>query len=150
MDNQKPNEGSARDLGREGAGSSMGKDQPGSRSGGPGNTGATGGSGGMAGGIADNLSKSTADVHKTIDKAADAAQPVVDRLASTAHASVDKMSGALTDASQRMDEKSRQLTEAYRHFADTGRDYVRSSPATSVLVALGAGYVLAKLLSRRA
>ena len=151
MDNQKPNEGSARDLGREGAGSSMGKDLPGSRSGMPGNTGATGSGGmtGMASGVADNLSKSTADMHRTIDKAADAAQPVVDRLATSAHAGVDKVSGALTDASQRMDEKSRQLTEAYRHFADTGRDYVRSSPATSVLVALGAGYVLARLLARR-
>ena len=34
-----------------------------------------------------------------------------------------------------MDEKTRQLTDAASNFADTGRDYVRSSPATSVLVA---------------
>ena len=151
MDNQKSNEGSARDLGREGAGSSMGKDQAGSRSGNTGaGMGATGiGGTGMGASAADTLSKSAADMHKTIDKAADAAQPAVDRLASTAHQGVDKVSGALTDASQRMEEKSRQLTEAYRHFADTGRDYIRSSPATSVLVALGAGFILARMLGRR-
>jgi ElaB/YqjD/DUF883 family membrane-anchored ribosome-binding protein len=88
-------------------------------------------------------------MHKTIDKAADAAQPVVDRLASSAHAGVDKMSGALSGASQKMDEKSRQLADAASRFADTGREYVRSSPATSVLVALGAGYILSKILGGR-
>jgi ElaB/YqjD/DUF883 family membrane-anchored ribosome-binding protein len=128
MDNQKSKDGSGRDLGREGAGSSMGKDL-GSHSG----AGAS----------------STAELHKTIDKAADAAQPVVDRLATSAHDSVDKVSGALTEASARMDEKTRQLSEAYQHFAETGRAYVRSSPATSVLLALAAGFTLAKLLSRR-
>jgi ElaB/YqjD/DUF883 family membrane-anchored ribosome-binding protein len=142
MDNQKTNEGSGRDIGRDGAGSSMGK---GSSSGS--GSGSNAGSG--SGGIAQDLSKSTTDVHKTIDKAADVAQPMVDRLASTAHDGVDKVSGALTDASARMEEKSRQLSEAYKHFADTGRDYVRSSPATSILVALAAGYTLSKLLSRR-
>ena len=41
------------------------------------------------------------------------------------------------------------LTEAYQHFAETGRGYVRTSPATSVMVAMAAGFVLAKLLSGR-
>ncbi len=95
------------------------------------------------------LDKSAADMHKTIDKAAEAAKPMADRLATTAHTSVDKMSSALTDASARLDEKSKQLQEAYGRFADTGRDYVRSSPATSVLIALAAGYTLSKLLGRR-
>ncbi|MES2325482.1 MAG: hypothetical protein V4633_24800 [Pseudomonadota bacterium] len=126
MDNQKSNEGSGRNLGSEGSGSSMGK--------------------GM--GSAD-MAKATGELHKTIDKAADAAAPVAERLASSAHAGVDKVSGALTTAGSRMEEKSKQLADAYRHFADTGRDYVRSSPATSVLVAVGAGYLLSKLLSRR-
>lgn len=134
MDNQKTNDGSGRDIGREGAGSSMGKGMS---------------SGSSSGGLGQDLSKSTTDLHRTIDKAADAAQPVVDRLASSAHEGVDKVSGALTDAGARMEEKSRQLSEAARHFADTGRDYVRSSPATSILVALAAGYTLSKLLNRR-
>jgi ElaB/YqjD/DUF883 family membrane-anchored ribosome-binding protein len=125
MDKQKSNDGNARDLGSEGSGSSMGKD------------------------IGSDISKGASEIHKSIDKTAGAAQPAVDRMTSSAHAGVDKMSGALTDASRRMDEKTRQLTDAYHHFTETGRDYVRSSPATSILVALAAGYTLSKLLSRR-
>lgn len=127
MDNQKSNDGNARNIGSEGAGSSMGKD-----------LGST--SGGNMG---------SADIHQTIDKAADAAQPMADRLASSAHEGVDKVSSALTGVSARMDEKTKQLGEAYNKFAETGRGYVRSSPATSVLVAVGAGFVLSKLLGRR-
>lgn len=162
MDNQKSNDGSARDQGREGAGTSMGKDmgasnKPGS-TGDSGNTGSTGNTGSssvidkakdMATGLSKDLATGASDIHKTIDKAADAAQPVVDRLASSAHASVDKVSGALSGATKSVDEKSRQLVDAASKFADTGREYVRSSPATSVLVALGAGYVLSKIFGSK-
>lgn len=96
-----------------------------------------------------DLSKPTADAHKTIDKALDAAQPMADRLATSAHAGVDKVSNALTDAGARMEDKTKQLTDAYQHLATSGREYVRSSPATSVLVALAAGYTLSKLFGRR-
>ncbi len=140
MDNQKSNEGSARNVGTEGSGSSMGKDLGSSKSG-AGSPGGISGPGGMSG--------MGQDLHKTIDKAADAAQPVVERLATSAHEGVDKMSGALTDAHARLEEKTRALTEAYQHFAETGRGYVRTSPATSVMVAMAAGFVLAKLLSGR-
>lgn len=138
MDNQKSNDGSARNVGSEGSGSSMGKDLSKDMSGnlGPGGNQGSGSTG-------------ASDLHRSIDKAADAAQPMADRLASSAHAGVDKVSGALTGASARMEEKTKQLGEAYRHFADTGRDYVRTSPATSILVALAAGYTLSKLLGRR-
>lgn len=162
MDNQKSNDGSARDLGREGAGTSMGKDlgslnKPGN-TGNTGNTGSTGSTGSnsvmdkakdMATDLSKNLSAGASDMHKTIDKAADAAQPVVDRLASSAHAGVDKVSGALSGATKSVDEKSRQLVDAASKFADTGREYVRSSPATSVLVALGAGFILSKIFGGR-
>lgn len=145
MDNQKPNDGNARNQGLSGAGTSMGKDNDTNRDG--------GNMGGMpkdlAKDVSKDISKNASDIHKTIDKAADAAQPVVDRLATSAHAGVDKVSDALTGVTQRMDDKSRQLTDAYRNFADTGREYVRSSPATAVLVALGVGYTLSKLLGRR-
>lgn len=136
MDNQQSNDGNARNVGSEGAGSSMGKDLGSSN---------TGGNSGRDA----NINKGAADLHKSIDKAAEAAQPMVDRLASSAHEGVDKVSGALTGVSTSMTEKTRQLGEAYNKFAETGRDYVRSSPATSVLVAVGAGFVLSKILRRR-
>jgi ElaB/YqjD/DUF883 family membrane-anchored ribosome-binding protein len=85
------------------------------------------------------------DMHKTIDKAAQAAQPMVDRLVNTAHASVDKMSGMLSGASQTMGERSQQLNEAYQNAAESGREYVRNNPGSAVLMALGAGFLLAKL-----
>ncbi|MBC7453580.1 MAG: hypothetical protein H7335_07720 [Massilia sp.] len=96
-----------------------------------------------------NVPTSAADMNKSIDKVADAAHPAVDRLAESAHAGLDKVSGALAGATRSMDERTRQLTEAARTFADSGREYVRSSPATSVLAALGAGYLLAKFLGNR-
>lgn len=149
MDNQQSNEGSGRDEGLEGSGSSMARDTGANRAGGSG-AGSTGSAGSdMSSEKSKDMSKSAADMHKTIDKAAGAAQPVVDRMASTAHAGVDKMSGALSGATKGMEEKSRQLTEAYQHFADTGREYVRNSPATSLLVAVGAGFILSKLLGGR-
>lgn len=102
-----------------------------------------------AGNMSKDIGNTSGELHKDIDKAAAAAQPVVDKLASSAHAGVDKVSTALTGASQQIDDKSRQLSEAYSRFAETGRGYVRNSPATSVLVALAAGYGLSKLLNLR-
>jgi ElaB/YqjD/DUF883 family membrane-anchored ribosome-binding protein len=127
MDNQKPSDGSGRNIGSEGAGTSLGKDVGGSMSGGSDLSGA----------------------RKVLDKAEAAAGQAVDRLAGSAHEGVDKVSGALSEAGSRVSEKSKQLADAYQHFAETGRGYVRSSPATSVLVALAAGYALAKIFNSR-
>ncbi len=171
MDNQKTQQGNGSNIGNDGSGSSMGKDLNKDIGGNDHITSKTVGFGNLDHGIdksqsldksADKsqdttqaksldkqLDKSATDMHKTIDKAAEAAKPMADRLATTAHTSVDKMSSALTDASARLDEKSKQLQEAYGRFADTGREYVRTSPATSVLIALAAGYTLSKLLGRR-
>ena len=154
MDNQKSNDGNARNIGSEGAGSSMGKDIGKDMSGNLDQvTSKTVGFGNLDNGIDKSMDKSidkgAADMHKSIDKAAGAAQPMAERLASSAHASVDKVVGALSGVGGSMDEKSKQLIDAYGKFAETGREYVRTSPATSVLVALGAGYILSKLLGRR-
>jgi ElaB/YqjD/DUF883 family membrane-anchored ribosome-binding protein len=144
MDNQKSNDGNARNVGNEGSGSSMGKDLNKDSSGNFGQS-----AGGNQGSTGTDINKTATEAHKSIDKAAEAAPAMADRLATSAHAGVDKVQGALTDASARMEEKTKQLSEAYKHFAETGRDYVRTSPATSILVALAAGYTLSKLLGRR-
>ena len=162
MDNQKSNDGNASNIGNVGSGSSMGKDMNGGMDSG---SSKTVGFGSLDNGIDKTLEKTmdmskdktmdksfgqgASSMHSTIDKAADAAQPMAERLATSAHAGVDKVVGALSGVGGSMDEKTKQLTEAYGKFAETGRDYVRTSPATSVLVALGAGFVLSKLLGRR-
>jgi ElaB/YqjD/DUF883 family membrane-anchored ribosome-binding protein len=91
------------------------------------------------------------EMHKTIDKAAEAAQPMVERVVSTAHAGVDKLSGLLSGASEQFSNRSAQMNDTYQQLADSGREYVRNKPGTAVAIALGAGYILAKLLggSRR-
>lgn len=197
MDNQKTNDGNARNIGSAGSGSSMGKDMSkdsgsgmdnlGSKSVGMGNldsldktgssslgtqdksTSAFGSSqdktpsalgtsqdktttatGSFSGSNMDrNVDKTASNAHSSIDKMAESAKPMADRLASSAHAGVDKVSGALSGVGGNMEEKTKQLTEAYDKFAETGREYVRSSPATSILVALAAGFTLSKIFGGR-
>ncbi|TFW28527.1 hypothetical protein [Massilia horti] len=209
MDNQKSNEGSARNLG-QGLGTSMGKDQTagnqgkdqmagGSKGGtsstggvsnastssmgssGAGSSGSMGnstvgssGTGTMSGtaatthsGVSMGGSRMSQDssqrsqessqsgiasvvnpeqMHRTIDKAAQAAQPMVDRLASSAHAGVDKMTDMINGASQGLGQRQQQLSDAATQWMASTREYVRQKPATALVIALSAGYVLAKLL----
>ena len=90
-------------------------------------------------------------LHKTIDKAGEAAQPIVERVVSTAHAGVDKLSGLLSSASGQFSNRSAQMNDTYQQLSDSGREYVRNKPGTAVAIALGVGFVLAKMLggSRR-
>jgi ElaB/YqjD/DUF883 family membrane-anchored ribosome-binding protein len=88
-------------------------------------------------------------LHEGIDKAADSAQPIVDRLAQTAHAAVDKVQHSLSGVQGTMTEKQRQLAESYGHYLDTGRDYVRMKPATAIAGAFVAGFLLAKIFGGR-
>jgi ElaB/YqjD/DUF883 family membrane-anchored ribosome-binding protein len=97
-----------------------------------------------------------ADLHGAIDKAADKAHPAIDRMATSAHGGVDKVGDTLSKAGDTLDdvqvtlaERTKQLGQAYKRFAETGRGYVRTSPAVSVLVAVAAGYGLSKLLGSR-
>lgn len=105
-------------------------------------------SGGASGGSM-TMPHSAADLHQTIDKAASAAQPVVERIATSAHAAVDKLATSFSGVGGMVDDKSKQLSEAYGHFLDSGRDYVRSRPASSVLMALAAGWIIAKMTGGR-
>jgi ElaB/YqjD/DUF883 family membrane-anchored ribosome-binding protein len=89
------------------------------------------------------------ELHKSIDKAAEAAQPIVERVVSSAHAGVDKLSGLLSGASTQFSDRSAQMSDTYQQLADSGREYVRNKPGTAVAIALGAGYILAKLLGGR-
>jgi ElaB/YqjD/DUF883 family membrane-anchored ribosome-binding protein len=86
------------------------------------------------------------EMHKSIDKAAEAAQPMVERVVSSAHAGVDKLSGMLSSASETFGNRKVQMNDTYQQLADSGREYIRNKPGTAVAIALGAGYILAKLL----
>jgi ElaB/YqjD/DUF883 family membrane-anchored ribosome-binding protein len=88
-------------------------------------------------------------LHDGIDKAAQSAQPIVERLASSAHAAVDKVQHSLSGMQGTMGEKQRQLTDAYGHYLDSGREYVRMKPATAIAGAFVAGFLLAKIFGGR-
>ena len=91
------------------------------------------------------IGNKTDRVHDTIDKAAQSAQPIVERLASTAHAAVDKVQHSLSGMQGTMGDKQRQLAESANHYLDSGREYVRMKPATAIAGAFVAGFLLAKM-----
>ncbi len=90
-----------------------------------------------------------AELHSAIDKAAERIPPATERLASRAHAGVDTVGDTIENVSGSVLERGKQLGVAYSRFAETGRGYVRTRPAVSLLVAVAAGYGLSKLLGSR-
>lgn len=99
------------------------------------------------GGIKAAISSITPDkVHAGIDKAAQAAQPVVDNLASKAHAGVDKVSGLIGSAQEKFGDRSTQLSEKCSDLSAQGKEYVKNNPGSALLAAVGVGFILAKLL----
>jgi ElaB/YqjD/DUF883 family membrane-anchored ribosome-binding protein len=104
--------------------------------------------GGMGNG-SDKMTQATSTAHRKIDQMAESAQPMVDRLASAAHAGVDRMTGMLSGSSQSLSERTRQMNDAYQNLAESTREYVRQKPGASLLMAVGAGFILAKLLGGR-
>ncbi|PUA20102.1 hypothetical protein [Glaciimonas sp. PCH181] len=99
-------------------------------------------------GVASRIKDKSDDLHHGIDKAAENAKPAVDNLAANAHTGVDQVSSALTVATEKLAQRTHELTETYQRYAETGRRYVRESPAVSIGLALALGYVLAKLFNR--
>ena len=86
-----------------------------------------------------------ADLHGAVDRAAGQAQPMADRLAASAHDGIDKVGDTLDDVSVTLATRGKQMGVACHRAAETGRGYVRHSPAMSLLVAAAAGYGLSKL-----
>lgn len=89
-----------------------------------------------------------AGLHEAIDKTADHVQPAIDRLTSKAHEGVDQVGETLNDVSNAVAGGTRQLGDAYKRFAVTGRNYVRDRPTVSLLAAVAVGYGLSKLLGK--
>lgn len=103
-----------------------------------------------------NTQDTRKDLHSTIDKVAEQAQPLIDKVATRAHDSVDQVgdkieqvSDTVSKASERLMARGKQLGAACQRAGETGRGYVRERPAVSLLVALAAGYGLSKLLGSR-
>jgi len=86
-------------------------------------------------------------LHEKIDQVAQGAQPLVDKLVSTAHAGVDRISGMLSGASESLGQRKGQLGDTYSNYSEKSTEYVKTNPGTALLVAGAVGFLLAKLLS---
>ena len=80
---------------------------------------------------------------------ADAADPVVLRMASGAHEAVDKMAGVAAHAAEAVDAKGGQLRELQVEWLDNSRAYVRDNPVKALGIAVVGGFLLSRLLSSR-
>jgi ElaB/YqjD/DUF883 family membrane-anchored ribosome-binding protein len=70
----------------------------------------------------------------------------IDTVAGSAHEAVDKIAAATNQAAEALGEKGQQLKNAEERLMEDCRGYVRENPVTSLAIALGAGFLLSRLL----
>lgn len=73
----------------------------------------------------------------------------IDKAASSAHETVDKIASATTHAAESLGDKGRQLKNAEQQLLENCRGYVRDNPVTSLGIAVAAGFLLSRVMSGR-
>ncbi|MGZ8158784.1 MAG: DUF883 family protein [Methylobacter sp.] len=81
---------------------------------------------------------------KTID-----VDDTVNRLRSGAHEAVDKVADATTQVAEVLSQKGEQAINAEQHLVEKCRGYIEEKPLASIGIAVGAGFILSRLLSGR-
>ena len=81
---------------------------------------------------------------KTID-----VDDTVNRLRSGAHEAVDKVADATTQVAEVLSQKGEQAINAEQHLVEKCRGYIEEKPLASIGIAVGAGFLLSRLLSGR-
>lgn len=89
------------------------------------------------------------DAHKKIESVVDAAQPAVTTLSEGAHNAVDRMAGAATHAAQTIETRGQQLKDTQERVVHVTSRYMQENPVTSIAIAVGAGFLLSRLVSSR-
>jgi ElaB/YqjD/DUF883 family membrane-anchored ribosome-binding protein len=87
--------------------------------------------------------------HHTIDKAAEAVRPTVDRVASGAHHVVDEVAQAAKQTADSVSAKGEQLKNAEQQMVEYSREYMQKHPIASLGIAVAAGFLLSRILSSR-
>ncbi len=72
-----------------------------------------------------------------------------DKIANFTDETVDKIASATHQASEALCEQSRQLKNAEQQLIKNCRTYVNDNPITSLGIAVAAGFLLSRLMSRR-
>ncbi len=73
----------------------------------------------------------------------------VDRLRSGVHSAVDKAANATTQAAEVLGQKGEQLKNVEQQLLENCRGYIHKNPAASLGLAVGAGFLLSRLMSGR-
>ncbi len=95
-----------------------------------------------AGKPVDAFNDVASSAHKTIDRASDAINPVLESANSYAHNTVDKAFKAATPAAQWLQQRRSDL----QNLPDRGGEYISANPIKAVGLALLAGAILARIL----
>ena len=72
----------------------------------------------------------------------------IDKVSHSAHAAYDKLADAAGDAAEVLGEKGEQLKKAEQKLMKNCRGYISENPITSVSIAVAAGFLLSRLISR--
>jgi ElaB/YqjD/DUF883 family membrane-anchored ribosome-binding protein len=72
-----------------------------------------------------------------------------DKESNSAHAAYDKIADATSQAAETLGEKGEQLKKTEQQLMKNCRGYISENPMTSVSIAVAAGFLLSRLLSRR-
>ncbi len=80
---------------------------------------------------------------------ADAADPVVHRMASGAHGAIDRAAGVAAQVAEAVDEKGEELRALQVEWLDKSRAYIRDNPVKALGIAVVGGFLLSRLLSSR-
>ena len=91
----------------------------------------------------------SAKMADTAHKVVDAANSTVDRMASGAHAAVDKTADVVAQAAETLGVKGEQLKDLQVRWLENSRAYVRDNPVKALGIALVGGFLLSRLLSSR-
>ena len=87
--------------------------------------------------------------HQAISNVASAAHPAVQRLNQTAHQTVDKLMRVANTTAETVANKSEQLMDAQERLTEECRVYIRQKPVTAMAIAVGAGYLVSRLLASK-
>ena len=73
----------------------------------------------------------------------------VNRMASSAHDTVDRIADATNQAADNLNSKGREIKALEERWLEKVRDYVEHNPVQSLGIALAGGFLLSRIISNR-
>jgi ElaB/YqjD/DUF883 family membrane-anchored ribosome-binding protein len=83
--------------------------------------------------------------HQAVDKAAEKAQPVLERASSAAHRTIDKVADVAVPAAQWATENGKQIAAKSGELTEVCSGYVRARPFVSIAGAVAIGYFIGRI-----